>query len=131
MVEAFESERQTLLARNAELGSQVKALTRSLIDSRNFTASIATAVEAEAAGPLSESREGGEGAVLKKVHSTPTARAMLDKITVQERAIEELTLQLVAAHDTVGALQKEKSALVEVADNLRIELDSRPTVRSP
>ena len=135
-VEAFAYERKFQQTRIAELEIQVRSLEKSVADAQN----LVTESEKSRRNPHdlmpSPSLAVEENAAESSREMTPTARSMFGKINVQAEAIVNLTQQLEAAQ--VHSEEKDKEMelyksryndLKEGFENMKLELESRPTAR--
>ena len=140
-MEAFAYERKFQQTRIAELETQVRSLEKSLAEAQNL---VVAESEKDRLGPhvpshLAEESvaERSSAVVDSSRDMTPTARSMFEKINVQAEAILKLTQQLEAAQ--VYSEEKDKEMelfksrynhLKEGLENMKLELESRPTARS-
>ena len=124
MIEALEIQRDGLERRNAELEEQVHDLQSALRDQEN-----GDRVFSARAGSESASESASES-------DSPTVRSMYDKIKEQSRKIDLLNRRAeahkAAEYDAVQLqeqLRSRSEELVEELENVRIELESRPSAR--
>jgi hypothetical protein len=136
VIAALENQRDSLEDRNAELDRQVVDLTGALRDSANnsrdgsFVSSVGSKdLHTEGDG----SREEG-GDSFDDADRSDSARAMYDKIKHQSREIAKLEHRInvfkASEADTMGLVKQLKDRneeLRERVENLRLELEVRPT----
>ena len=129
MIEALETQRDGLERRNAELEEQVHDLQGALRDQENGDAHFSSRPPAL----QSKADDAGEA---DPVFASETVRSMYDKIKEQSRKIELLTRRAethkAAEYDAMQLQEQLRSRgeeLVEEVENLRIELESRPSAR--
>ena len=130
MLEAMHSQREDLERRNAELVSQVSELSASLKDALNG----ARNQRKEDARKKQAHDEDDEMDALEK---TATAQAMYDKIRDQGRNIDKLAHRCevykakeLEANQLHIQLKTRNDELREALENLRLDMESRPTPRA-
>jgi hypothetical protein len=144
LVNAFETQRLELFSRNKELELQVQNLLHKLKDLQSdwdgkvlsidhpsdFDADITRSMVSE------DYNSNGSSSINPSSVLTPTARQMYDKMLQQTEQLEYLTRQLEVSRalgsekdEMLNAFRVRASELHEEIENLRLQLDSRPTVR--
>lgn len=144
LVNAFETQRLELFSRNKELELQVQNLLHKLKDLQSdwdgkvlsidhpsdFDADITRSMVSE------DYNSNGSSPINPSSVLTPTARQMYDKMLQQTEQLEYLTRQLEVSRalgsekdEMLNAFRVRASELHEEIENLRLQLDSRPTVR--
>lgn len=128
MIEALEIQRDGLEKRNAELEEQVHDLQGALRDQENGDRVFSE--------PRHSESKDTSSSTCSSSSDSPTARSMYDKILEQSRKIDLLNRRLedrkAAEYDAVQMqeqLRSRSEELVEELENLRIELESRPSAR--
>jgi chromosome segregation ATPase len=139
-VEAFAYDRKIQQSRIAELETQVRSLERSVADAQNLVVKSEKHSLDQKEGSLHAAEEsaGERSPAIASTSNemTPTARSMFEKINVQAEAILRLTQQLDAAQRDSAEKDKEIelcrsrcSELKEGWENMKLEIESRPTAR--
>lgn len=149
LVNAFETQRLELFSRNKELELQVQNLLHKLKDLQSdwdgkvlsidhpsdFDADITRSMLSED-NSNQPSSSNGSSSINPSSVLTPTARQMYDKMLQQTDQLEYLTRQLEVSRalgsekdEMLNAFRVRASELHEEIENLRLQLDSRPTVR--
>jgi len=144
LVNAFETQRLELFSRNKELELQVQNLLHKLKDLQSdwdgkvlsidhpsdFDADITRSMVSE------DYNSNGSSSINPSSVLTPTARQMYDKMLQQTEQLEYLTRQLEVSRalgsekdEMLNAFRVRASELHEEIESLRLQLDSRPTVR--
>lgn len=139
-VEAFAYERKIQQSRIAELETQVRSLERSVADAQNLVVKSENRSVDQEEGSLQHGAEKSAGERSSQASNnnemTHTARSMFEKINVQSEAILRLTQQLDAAQrdsaekdNEIELCRSRCSELKEGWENMKLEIESRPTAR--
>ncbi len=136
VLDALEEQRTELFLRNKELELQVRDLVAALKDVQNRPAASRVVGSSQSrndddSNQCDESRSSNGDEEL-----TPVARQMYDKILQQQGAIEQLLRQGELAQvrqeqsdADVAHLRAKLGQLREESDNLRLEMEARPSVK--
>jgi hypothetical protein len=131
VVRALDYERIDLQQQNSELREQVKSLSETVRELQNMTRrqenNISVDSMAESNPPKDDSEVQGGGSV----------KVLFNKIKDQQRRIEQLVhregileAESRRCEEALEMYKARSSEMVEEIENLRLELDSRPTVRA-
>jgi cell fate (sporulation/competence/biofilm development) regulator YmcA (YheA/YmcA/DUF963 family) len=131
VVRALDYERIDLLQQNSELREHVKSLTETIRELQNNNRrqnnNSISSDTAEVSPPKDDSEAQGGGSV----------KVLFNKIKDQQRRIEQLVhregileAESRRCEEALEMYRARSSEMVEEIENLRLELDSRPTVRA-
>ena len=130
-MEAFESERENLKSRILELEIQVQSLSQALSEAQILVRPDSSLPNVKGTSDLPSPPEGSAASEM-----TPTARSMFEKINSQASAIVHLShqIELSKGHlqqkeEELNKWKQRYNELKESLDNLKLELQSRPSVR--
>lgn len=141
MIQALEAQRDGLEQRNSELEAQLLDLQGALRDQQNGDESFGAGKGTKGGNAVlaptgSDSCSASESSSSEPTWASETARSMYDKIKEQSRKIEQLNkkceLFKSETYEAVHVQQQLKSRcdeLREEVENLRLELEARPSAR--
>ena len=132
VIAALENQRDNLEQRNAELDGQVADLSGALRDSENNSRNTSVDSIEQAAKGDTTNKENSLDVSLEE--RSESARAMYEKIQAQKRSIAQLEhrCEVFKASEVdhavlVGQLRDRNEELRERVENLRLELETRPS----